>query len=106
MDTSGKLKNAEYCAALMIADIYAFGPLKVTLIITDTCTTVRKCWSIVMDEFKWVSVLPCQAHVISLLMKDVGKTKEVCHPPRRLASCLLCTVVCASRLIMLPPLCI
>lgn len=29
VDTSGKMKSAEYCAALMIADIYAYGPLKV-----------------------------------------------------------------------------
>ena len=78
VDTSGKEKNAEYCAALMIANIYEFGPLEVILVITDTCTTMRKCWSIVMDEFPWVMVLPCQAHVLSLLMKDIGKTKQVC----------------------------
>lgn len=52
----------------MIADIYEFGPLKVILVITDTCTTMKKCWSIVMDEFPWTMVLPCQAHVVSLLM--------------------------------------
>ena len=46
VDTSGKEKNAEYCAALMIADIYEFGALKVTLLVTDTCTTMKKCWSI------------------------------------------------------------
>ena len=47
--------------------------------VTDTCTTMKKCWSIVMDEFPWLMVLPCQAHVLSLLMKDIGKTKQVCH---------------------------
>ena len=77
VDTSGKEKNAVYCAALMIADIYQYGPLKVILVITDTCTTMRKCWSIVMDEFPWIMVLPCQAHVISLLMKDIGKSNKV-----------------------------
>ena len=40
---------------------------------------------IVMDEFPWMMVLPCQAHVISLLMKDIGKTKQVCSPPGALA---------------------
>ena len=78
VDTSGKEKNAEYCAALMIADIYEYGPHKVLLVITDTCTTMRKCWGIVMDEFPWLMVLPCQAHVLSLLMKDIGKAKKVC----------------------------
>ena len=79
VDTSGKEKNAEFCAALMIADIYEYGPHKVLLVITDTCTTMRKCWGIVMDEFPWrLMVLPCQAHVLSLLMKDIGKAKKVC----------------------------
>ena len=82
VDTSGKEKNAEYCAALMIADITEYGPLKVICVITDTCTTMKKCWDIVMDEFPWILVLPCQAHVISLLMKDIGKTKQVCRLPR------------------------
>ena len=77
VDTSGKTKTAEYCAALMIADIYAYGPTKVVMIITDTCNTMQKCWSIVEDEFPWISTLPCQPHVISLLVKDVAKTPEV-----------------------------
>jgi hypothetical protein len=85
VDTSGKTKSAEYCAALMIADIYEYGPLKVIMVITDTCPTMKKCWDIVMDEFPWMMVLPCQAHVISLLMKDIGKTKQVCSPPGALA---------------------
>ena len=85
VDTSGKVKRAEYCAALMIADIYEYGPLKVIMVITDTCPTMQKCWDIVMDEFPWMMVLPCQAHVISLLMKDIGKTKQVCSPPGALA---------------------
>lgn len=64
----------------MIADIYAFGPTNVVLICTyctDTCATMQKCWTIVQDEFPWVSFLPCQPHVISILMKDIGKQKEV-----------------------------
>eukprot|EP00966_Prymnesium_polylepis_P321600 7377905-Prymnesium_polylepis.1 len=77
VDTSTKTKSAEYCAALMIEDIYAYGAEKVIMIVTDTCSTMQKCWQIVQDEFPWITVLPCQPHVISLLMKDVGKTKEV-----------------------------
>jgi hypothetical protein len=46
---------------------------------------MKRCWDIVMDEFPWMMVLPCQAHVISLLMKDIGKTKQVCSPPGALA---------------------
>eukprot|EP00966_Prymnesium_polylepis_P336406 7391566-Prymnesium_polylepis.1 len=61
----------------MIADIYAYGPTKVVMIVTDTCSTMQKCWKLVQEEFPWISVLPCQPHVISLLMKDIGKTKSV-----------------------------
>ena len=80
VDTSGKVKNADYVAALMIADIYAFGPTKVVLIVTDTCAVMQKAWDIVMYEFPWMSALPCQPHVISLLLKDIGKTPEVSSP--------------------------
>lgn len=38
---------------------------------------MRKCWDIVEDEFPWISTLPCQPHVISLLMKDIAKADEV-----------------------------
>lgn len=61
----------------MINDIYEYGPLKVTTVITDTCATMRKAWLIVLDEFPWISILPCQTHVISLLMKDIGKQASV-----------------------------
>jgi len=77
VDTSGKTKSAEYCALLMIQDIYDFGPTNVVLVITDTCNTMAKAWAIVQDEFPWISVLPCQPHVIALLMKDIAKEKAV-----------------------------
>ena len=77
VDTSGKVKCAEYTASLMIADIYNFGPTKVVLVITDTCAVMQKAWDIVMYEFPWIMCLPCQPHVISLLLKDIGKTAEV-----------------------------
>ena len=80
VDTSGKVKNAEYTAALMIADIYSYGPTKVVLVCTDTCAVMQKAWDIVGYEFPWVSCLPCQPHVISLLLKDIGKTPEVRSP--------------------------
>ena len=72
VDTSGQTKSAEYCALLMIQDIYDFGPENVVLIVTDTCNTMAKAWQIVQEEFPWISVVPCQAHVISLLMKGIG----------------------------------
>ena len=77
VDTSGKVKDAGYTASLMIKDIYDFGPTKVVLVITDTCAVMQKAWDIVMQEFPWISCLPCQPHVVSLLLKDIGKTPEV-----------------------------
>lgn len=77
VDTSGEAKTAEYCAALMIQDIYNFGCLKVVTVITDTCTTMRKAWKYVQNEFPWISIVPCQTHVLSLLLKDIGKDSDV-----------------------------
>lgn len=42
VDTSGHTKDADYCAALMIQDIYDFGPLKVVAVVTDTCAVMQK----------------------------------------------------------------
>lgn len=47
------------------------------MVISDTCSTMKKCWQIVEDEFPWISILPCQPHVISLLMKDIAKASQV-----------------------------
>ena len=63
----------------MIIDIYEFGCTKVVTVISDTCSTMRKCWQIVQDEFPWISVVPCQAHCVSLLMADVSKLAPVKH---------------------------
>ena len=72
VDTSGQTKSAEYCARLMIQDIYAYGPADVVLVITDTCSTMRKAWTIVQAEFPWISVLCCQPHVVALLLKGIS----------------------------------
>lgn len=77
VDTSGVTKTAEYCASLMIEDIYAIGPQDVIVVCTDTCKTMEKAWGLVMAEFPWISAIPCVAHVLSLLMKDLGKIPDV-----------------------------
>ena len=76
VDTSGQTKSAEYCAALMIVDIYDIGCTKVILILTDTCAVMQKAWTIVQDEFPWISCAPCQTHCPSLLLTDVSKLAE------------------------------
>lgn len=77
VDTSGAKKDAEYVAALMISDIYTIGCTNVVTVVTDTCAVMEKAWTIVMDEFPWISCLPCVPHVVSLLMKDVAKINDV-----------------------------
>lgn len=77
VDTSGKTKSAEYIASLMIDDIYDIGCTNVVMVVTDTCSTMKKAWSFVLDEFPWMSVIPYVPHVVSLLMKDTGKIEAV-----------------------------
>lgn len=57
----------------MIADIYAIGPTKVVMLVTDTCAVMRKCWTIAQDEFPWILAAPCQTHCPTLLLADIGK---------------------------------
>jgi hypothetical protein len=82
VDTSGQTKNAEYIAALMIEDIYSLGCTRVILVTSDTCSTMRKAWTIVQDEFPWISIGPCQTHCPSLLLTDVGKFPEAAQVVR------------------------
>lgn len=77
VDTSGNAKTAEYLASLMIADIYDFGCTKVVSVLSDTCNTMKKAWRYVQAEFPWISIVPCQAHVIPLLMKDIANLEPV-----------------------------
>lgn len=77
VDTTGKTKDAAYLASLMIQDIYAYGCYNVILVISDTCNSMRASWALVQDEFPWILILPCQTHVISLLMRDIAKDAEV-----------------------------
>ena len=77
VDTSGHIKDAEYCAALMLEDIYTLGCTNVVMNITDTCSTMRKAWEIVEDEIPWISSMPCVPHVANLLLKDIAKVPEV-----------------------------
>jgi len=76
VDTSGYTKNAEYVAALIITDIYDLGCTRVVLVTTNTCSTMRKAWSIVEDEFPWMMIAPCQTHCPSLLLTDVSELPE------------------------------
>ena len=76
VDTSGMTKSAEYCANLMIEDIYNIGPLKVVCVVTDTCATMKKAWKLVEMEFPWISSNPCQTHCPSLLLNDISKLPE------------------------------
>ena len=48
------------------------------MVITDMCATMRKAWSIaVEDEFPWICSVPCMPHVASLLLKDIAKIPDV-----------------------------
>lgn len=61
----------------MIADIYNIGCSDVIIVVTDTCAQMKKAWGYVMDEFPWISAIPCIPHVTSLLLKDIAKIPAV-----------------------------
>lgn len=38
---------------------------------------MQKAWTYVLDEFPWISAIPCVPHVVSLLLKDIGQLEPV-----------------------------
>ena len=91
VDTSGKIKNAEYVASLIIVDIYTLGCTKVVLEVTDTCAVMKKAWGFAEDEFPWLSSAPCTTHCGSLLTHDAGKLPEVVALMKDESTCTVVT---------------
>jgi hypothetical protein len=66
-------KDAAYIANGIIAQIEKFGPEKVFHVCTDGAAVMRAAWPIVESKFPHLTVDWCIAHVMDLLMEDIGK---------------------------------
>ena len=61
VDTSGKTKSAEYCAMLMIMDIYEYGPANVTC---DNTLRIGKYVRIILYHACWQMAVLCIIRIV------------------------------------------
>ena len=70
-------EDAVAVAKHIAAEIEKVGALKIVQVVTDTCSVMKKAWTIIEKKFPWITCTCCAPHVLSLLLKDIGKIKEV-----------------------------
>ena len=66
-------KDAEYIAAGIIAEIEANGHENIVQVVTDGASVMRAAWEIIQGKYKNIVCSWCGAHVMDLLMEDIGK---------------------------------
>ena len=83
-DCSGNVKNGEYIRDFVVSAIMALpDPRSVTLVIQDNAT--RSSWPLIEEACPWVLCVPCMAHVLDLLLEDIGKMDFVASVVSRAA---------------------
>lgn len=70
-------ENATAVAKIISDHIKRIGATSVVQVVTDTCAVMKAAWKIVEKEFPWITCTCCAPHVLSLLLKDIGKIPEV-----------------------------
>jgi Protein of unknown function (DUF 659) len=75
VDTSDHLgaKDADYISKLIINDINDIGPENVVSFVSDGAGVMRSAWVLVEAEFPHIVCQWCSAHVMDLLLEDMGK---------------------------------
>ena len=76
LDCSGKVKDKEYIAQLIIDDIVSRpDPKSVVQVLMDNAT--RGSWPLIEAACPWVTVGPCAPHCLDLELEDIGKLARV-----------------------------
>ena len=70
-------EDAKRVAELIIAEIEQVGPTLVIQVVTDTCSVMKAAWKLIEEKFPWITCTCCGPHVLSLMLNDLGKIKEV-----------------------------
>lgn len=81
-DGTFKLSSDDHEDATAVADLLSkeiehVGALSVVQVVTDTCAVMKSAWKIVERKYPWITCTCCAPHVLSLLLKDIGKIPEV-----------------------------
>jgi len=68
-----QVKDAAYVASIIIKAIKDIGPDNVVCIVTDGASVMKAAWTIIEQEFPHIVCVWCAAHVLDLLLEDIGK---------------------------------
>ena len=55
-------ENAEAVAKHIAAEIEKVGALKIVQVVTDTCSVMKKAWTIIEKKFPWITCTCCAPH--------------------------------------------
>ena len=47
------------------------------VVVTDTCTTMKAAWRLLVAEYPWITTTCCGPHTLSLELKDLAKLPQV-----------------------------
>lgn len=76
--TSEVCEDADSVSNFLIESIDRLGDgAAVVQVCTDTCAVMKAAWKSVEKQRPWVSCTCCAPHVLSLLLKDIGKIAQV-----------------------------
>lgn len=75
--TSDDSEDATAVARLISDEIERVGATNVIQVVTDTCSVMKSAWKIIEKHYPWITCTCCAPHVLSLLLKDIGKIPEV-----------------------------
>eukprot|EP00898_Chlorokybus_atmophyticus_P008456 jgi/Chlat1/8611/Chrsp86S08005 len=73
VNTEGETKSAAYIARQIANAVELVGAETVVQVVTDSASACVSAGAIITRQYKHVSWSPCAAHVLDLLLEDIGK---------------------------------
>ena len=77
IDTSGESKTDEEIFNMVSKEIQEFGEGHIIVVVMDNAAANISAMKMLEDKFSHVSCIGCGAHVIDLMIEDIGKLPKV-----------------------------
>ena len=77
IDTTNKIKNANYIFSLMDKVVEEVGESNVVQVVTDNEPNFKAAGKLLMDRRKHLFWSPCAAHCLDLMLEDIGNMKSI-----------------------------
>ena len=76
-DSSMEIKSAEYIASVLKEALEQVGSENINMVVTDSAANCKAAGSMLEEKFPHLTWAPCAAHVLDLLMEDIGRMDKV-----------------------------